>query len=59
MEIFMESRILTETNKFNHGYNLNGNNLNNTNIQEEYERKFDILLNGLLNSKQSINSLEF
>lgn len=49
----MEDFKQVEDNKYQsiYGNNLGNNNLYNTNIQEENERKFDILLDGLLNFK--------
>lgn len=52
MKVFKEFKILSESNEFNHSHKGSIDDLRNTNIQEESERKFDILLDGLLNGKQ-------
>ncbi len=56
MESYKILELKNDDTDYKYDYNFLTNNLYNVNIQEENEKKFDILLDGILSNK--INSIK-
>lgn len=52
MESYRKFEIKNENNEYIYDYDFGTNNLYNANIQEENEKKFDTLLDGILSSNK-------
>ncbi len=57
MESYKILELKNDDIEYKYDYNFLTNNLYNVNIQEENEKRFDILLDGILSN--NINSVEF
>lgn len=56
MKIYKKFEIRSNDNEYKYDYSFRANNLYNTSIQEENEKKFDTLLDGILYN--NINSIK-